>query len=255
MKTENNTGRRDFLKKATIGGLATWAIPEIVEAGLAAGKGRQITLAKNDIVLFQGDSITDAGRKRENKNQNSAPALGSGYAYLAAAEMLQKFPGKTLQIYNRGVSADKVYQLADRWQTDTLDLKPNVLSILIGVNDHWHIIKKGYAGSLKKYQDDYRALLDRTKQNLPDVKFIIGEPFGVTGIKGNYENWDPAFKDYQLAARKIAENFSAAFIPYQSVFDQARKVAPSTYWTYDGVHTTIAGAKLMAEAWLQTVKA
>jgi len=254
LKTENNTGRRSFLKKAALTGLATVTIPEIVMAGLAAAKSRQVTLAQNDVVLFQGDSITDAGRKRENKNQNNAAALGSGYAYLAAAELLQKYSGKTLQIYNRGVSADKVYQLADRWQTDTLDLKPNVLSILIGVNDHWHIITRGYAGSVKKYQDDYRTLLDRTKQNLPDVKLIIGEPFGVAGIKGNYETWDPAFKDYQVAAREIADSFGAAFIPYQSVFDQAQKAAPGIYWTYDGVHTTMAGAKLMAEAWLKTVK-
>ena len=83
---------------------------------------------------------------------------------------------------------------------------------------------------------------------------IIGEPFAVTGIKAVDEKWYPAFNDYRAAAREIAQSFGAVFIPYQAVFDKAQQTAPGVYWTHDGVHPTLAGARLMAHAWLEAVK-
>jgi lysophospholipase L1-like esterase len=146
-----------------------------------------------------------------------------------------------------------VYQLAERWDADCLDLKPTVLSILVGVNDFWHTLASGYKGTIQTYRDDYKALLDRTKAKLPDVKLIIGEPYAVRGVKAVDEKWYPAFDEYRQAAREIAENYGAAFIPYQDIYDKALKSAPGSYWTPDGVHPSIAGARLMAEAWIQAV--
>ncbi len=91
--------------------------------------------------------------------------------------MLVDSPAAGLKIFNRGVSGNKVYQLAERWQADCLDLKPNVLSILIGVNDYWHKHKHNYDGTLEKYEGDYRALIKRTKDALPEVRLILCEPF------------------------------------------------------------------------------
>jgi lysophospholipase L1-like esterase len=250
MSTKNNS-RRNFLRTASLGSLLAINIPEIAAAAPAT---RKIALSKEDIILFQGDSITDAHRKRDDSNANSPAALGSGYPVLAAADLLSRYPEKTLSVYNKGVSGNKVYQLAERWQTDCLDLKPTVLSILVGVNDFWHTLVNGYTGTIKTYRDDYKTLLDRTKQALPEVKLIIGEPYAVRGIKAVDEKWYPAFNEYRQAAREIAENFGAAFIPYQEIYDKAQKSAPGAYWTADGVHPTLAGARLMAEAWLQTVK-
>jgi lysophospholipase L1-like esterase len=244
-----STNRRTFIKTASIGSLLAVNLPEIT-----LPSSRRIALSDNDVILFQGDSITDAHRKRDDNNPNSPAALGSGYAFLAAADLLERNPQKNLRIFNKGISGNKVYQLADRWQTDCLELKPTVLSILVGVNDFWHTLVNGYTGTIKTYRDDYKALLDRTKQQLPDVKLIIGEPYAVKGVKAVDDKWYPAFDEYRQAAREIAESFGAAFIPYQQIYDKAQKSAPGSYWTPDGVHPSLAGARLMAEAWLQTVK-
>ncbi|HEY1164865.1 MAG TPA: GDSL-type esterase/lipase family protein, partial [Chitinophaga sp.] len=187
--------RRSFLKKAAMGSMMALSMPEIVSAAFAkepAGKAAKITLKKDAVILFQGDSITDAGRKREDAKPNDVGSLGRGYSFLAAASLLEKHADKNLQIYNKGISGNKVYQLAERWDADCLDIKPDVLSILIGVNDFWHTLTNNYTGTVQKYRDDYKALLTRTKDKLPDVKLIIGEPFAVTGVKAVDDKWYPA---------------------------------------------------------------
>lgn len=252
---EYSSSRRKFLRNTSLTGLTALTIPQIVSAAFDKDAAvKKIKLQKGAIILFQGDSITDAGRKKDDAGYNSTSVLGSGYSMLAAAEMLQKNPAQDLKIYNRGISGNKVYQLSERWEVDCLSLKPDILSILIGVNDFWHKLEGRYDGTVKKYQDDFKALLDQTKQKLPEVKLIVGEPFAVTGIKAVDAKWYPAFNDYRAAAKEIADDFGAVFIPYQKVFDKAMQSAPGAYWTFDGVHTTLAGAQLMAEAWLAAVK-
>ena len=254
METNINS-RRSFIKKATIGSVAAMSFPSIISASAAKKrKIKDLELAKDQIILFQGDSITDAGRSREDQSYNTGRGLGSGYALLAAAAMLNKYAPLNLKIYNRGISGNKVYQLAERWDQDCLNLKPDVLSILIGVNDIWHKINGNYNGTIEIYRNDYTALLERTKKALPAVKLIICEPFGVKGIKAVDEKWYPEFYDYQKAARDIAAKFDAIFIPFQSIFDEAQKRAPGAYWTADGVHPTLAGAQLMAKAWCKILK-
>lgn len=254
MKQEE-TSRRSFLKNGSLLGIGTLAIPQIVSAAfIQQNIKKKFTVSKDDVILFQGDSITDSGRKKDNADANSASALGSGYAMIAASGLLYKYPGKNLKIYNRGISGNKVYQLAERWDKDALDIKPNILSILVGVNDFWHTLVNNYKGTIKTYQDDLRALLDRTKQKLPEIKLIIGEPYAVTGIKSVDEKWYPAFDDYRKAAREIADDYGAVFIPYQSIYDKAQQSAAGVYWTGDGVHPSLAGAHLMAHAWLEAVK-
>jgi lysophospholipase L1-like esterase len=247
------TTRRNFLTSAAIGTLASLTLPKMAAAGTDSA-AKKITLNDNDVILFQGDSITDAGRDKKSTAPNMPGLMGNGYAYLAAANLLLEYPEKNLKIYNKGISGNKVFQLADRWDTDCLDLKPNVLSILVGVNDFWHTITSGYTGTVATYRTDFKKLLDRTRQALPDVKLIIGEPFGVLDIKAVTSKWYPAFNDYRLASKEIADEFGAVYIPYQSVFDKAQKNARGSYWTGDGVHPTVAGANLMAQAWLKTVK-
>lgn len=255
MNENKQSSRRNFLKNASFATAASLTLPGLVSPVQAAeAPAKKIPLSKDDVVLFQGDSITDAGRKKDDPGVNATPAMGSGYAMIAASDLLYKYADKNLRIYNRGISGNKVYQLADRWQKDCLDLKPNVLSLLIGVNDFWHTLNNGYKGTIQTYRDDYTALLNRTKQALPDVKLIIGEPFAVSGVKAVDEKWYPAFNDYRAAAKEIADKFDAVWIPYQSIFDKAQKDAPGVYWTGDGVHPSLAGAHLMAHAWMEAVK-
>lgn len=255
MEQNKNASRRNFIRNASLATALSFSIPQLVAAAYKEDNFKKgFSLSKNDVILFQGDSITDASRKKDNNEPNAPAALGSGYAMLAASELLHKHADKNLKIYNRGISGNKVYQLAERWEKDALELKPNVLSILIGVNDFWHMLEGRYNGTIKTYQDDFRSLLNRTKEKLPDLKLIIGEPFAVTGIKAVNEKWFPAFDEYRNAAREIAKEHNAVFIPYQSIYDKAQKAAPGNYWTGDGVHPTLAGAQLMAHAWLQAVK-
>jgi len=246
-------GRRNFLKTATAGSALTLGLPSIASAASAIIKPGKISLKKGDVILFQGDSITDAGRNRDEKAFNNTRALGGGYALLASSQLLQEHAGKDLKIANRGISGNKVYQLAERWEQDCIELKPSVLSILIGVNDFWHMLNGKYDGTVETYRKDFDALLRRTKDKLPDIKLIIGEPFAVTGTSAVNDQWFPRFDEYRAAAREIAGKFNAVFIPYQSIFEKATKAAPAVYWTHDGVHPSLAGSRLMADAWVKAI--
>jgi lysophospholipase L1-like esterase len=248
------TNRRSFIKSAALTAAASITIPEIASAAMAAEKVKKIALKPNDVILFQGDSITDWGRDRNKTTPNDFGALGTGYSYLSAAELLYNYPSYQLQIFNRGVGGNKVYQLADRWDADCLALKPTVLSIMIGVNDFWHTLTNGYTGTLDTYRNDYRKLLDRTQKALPGIRLILGEPFAIKGVKSVDEKWYPAFDRYHQASRGVANEFGAAFIPYQAIMDKAMETAPAAYWSLDGVHPSVAGAKLMSHAWMEVVK-
>ena len=250
--------RRNFLKNAFLGTAGLAVFPVVLSANeedMTSSTPRiNINSLKNsNVMLFQGDSITDAGRNRDAKEPNNQGALGGGYAFLAAADLLNTFPAKDLKVYNKGISGNKVYQLAERWQNDCLDLKPAVISILIGVNDYWHKHNGNYDGTVEIYERDFRALLKRTKEALPDTKLIICEPFAVLGCKAVDGTWFPEFDQYRVAARKLAGEFNTIFIPYHDIFSKASKIAPPTYWTADGVHPSVAGAKLMADAWMKYV--
>jgi lysophospholipase L1-like esterase len=249
----NFNSRRSFIKKAALGTVAAISIPEILSAAMPRENIKGIKLLKEQAILFQGDSITDSGRNKEDSGFNTARNLGSGYPLLAGAAILNKYEALNLKIYNKGISGNKVFQLAERWDKDCLEIKPDVLSILIGVNDIWHKLNGTYNGTAEIYRNDYIALLERTIKALPNVKLIICEPFAVKGVKAVDDKWYPEFLDYQKAAKDIARQFRATFIPFQSIFDEAQKRAPGSYWTGDGVHPSLAGAQLMAKAWMKAL--
>lgn len=248
--------RRKFLGRSVAGASALASIPAIVSGCVSGSKttGKSALLNKGNIVLFQGDSITDAGREKEKELPNTARSFGTGYALLAASALLEGSPELGLTIYNRGISGNKVFQLRDRWQKDCIDLRPDLLSILIGVNDYWHFRQDKYDGTPEVYENDYRALLQDTKKQLPDVKLVICEPFSVPGTSAVDETWAAPMSEFRAIAKKMSEEFDTIWVPFQTVFDEAVKVAPGPYWTGDGVHPSMAGAQLMAEAWLKAIK-
>lgn len=245
--------RRDFLKTTALGTVAAVGLPQIINAAMPETSVK-VKINPNEIIVFQGDSITDAGRKKSSTAYNTLDNLGYGYALHASASLLTTHASKNIEIFNTGISGNKVYQLAERWDADCLDLKPSILSILIGVNDYWHKHNGKYNGTSIVYENDFRVLLERTLKKLPNVKLVIGEPFAVKNVKVVDDTWYPEFDEYRTAARKIAKEFNAIFVPYQAVFDEALKSAPGSYWTPDGVHPSLSGAKLMAEAWLKVAK-
>lgn len=242
--------RRKFLSQSAIGLVG---IPALVQAANPAPIFRNFSADKTTI-LFQGDSITDAGRKKDRYYANDGAGMGLGYVHQIVTTLLGKHPTKNLKCYNRGISGHKVFQLSNRWEEDCLQIQPDILSILIGVNDFWHTLNWGYDGTVEVYEKDFRALLDRTKKALPNIQLIIAEPFVLRGTAIVEEKWYPAFSAYQKAAKSVANDYGATFIPLQSIFDKALEIAPVSYWCPDGVHPSLAGAHLMAEAWLAALE-
>lgn len=255
MNNVDLSSRRDFIKTfaaTAIGGSTVLLAGCNNIASGPAHKGKSI-IKKGSIILFQGDSITDAGRNRNRENNaNDSNALGKGYVYLTAARLLADRPDDGLKIYNRGISGNKVFQLADRWEKDCLDIKPDILSILIGVNDIWHTLGGNYDGSVQKYEKDYRALLERTCSELPDVQLVICEPF-VLRCGAVNDKWFPEFDKYRAVSKKMSKEFKALYVRFQSMFDAAVKQVAPSHWAGDGVHPSMAGAYLMAQEWLKTV--
>ncbi len=206
------------------------------------------------VLVFQGDSITDAGRRRAETAPNRPAGLGSGYAALVASTLTGTQPERGWTCYNRGVGGDKVEDLAARWDADCLSLAPDVLSVLVGVNDFWYTVSGDHDGTPERYERGYRELLDRTREAHPDVSLLIGEPFALPGSSTIDEEWNLHFDAYQQAARRVAEAYDALWIPYQSTFEDALDEAPVSYWAADGVHPTPAGHYRMAQAWLNAFR-
>jgi len=259
MKDSNNPpasiSRRGFFKHAGLGTAAIAGMPLLANSCAAESSNSRIQdyFSKGDVILFQGDSITDAGRNKDQELSNNASSFGGGYALLTASWLLETLAAKELTIYNRGISGNKVYQLAERWDKDCINLNPTVLSILIGVNDYWHFRNGNYDGTPEIYENDYRKLLERTREALPSIKLVICQPFILTETSAVDESWLEPFSAYQQIARKISDEFGATWVPFQEAFDRAVEVAHPTYWANDGVHPSMAGAQLMANTWLEAI--
>ncbi|CAL1516775.1 SGNH/GDSL hydrolase family protein [Chitinophaga sp. MM2321] len=254
MKKNNENNRRSFIKSLSVSACLLSGIPATLAAVPEEKALPGVPLKKDDIILFQGDSITDWHRKTDITTSNDSEGMGSGYALLTAAALLDKHPEKNLQIFNRGISGNGIKNLAARWDNDCLSLKPNVLSILIGVNDFSMKLRDSHSGNATTFREAYQQLLDRTMAALPEVKLIIAEPFAIKGLFHVNDSWFPAFDEYRHVAKELAEKYNAAFIPLQHIFEKAQQKAPASYWSGDGIHTTLAGAKLMANAWQEVFK-
>lgn len=202
-------------------------------------------------ILFQGDSITDAGRERGSSLANDPMAMGRGYAFLAMCRLLAERPSRDVAVYNRGISGNRVPDLSARWRKDCLELAPDVLGILIGVNDIWHKLEGRSAGTVAEYESGFRALLEQTQRDLPKARLIIGEPFALR-CGAVTERWFPEFEERRSAAARVAQAAGARFVPFQAVFDRAvQSGSAPAFWAADGVHPTPAGHQLMADAWLE----
>ena len=239
--------RRGFLTTA-----ATALAGATAACAHGAALGSATARRPGGVVLFQGDSITDAGRNRTATEANSTRALGTGYPLLIAASLLQEHPTAGWQFYNRGISGNKVPQLDERWEADALALKPSILSLLIGVNDYWHTKRSNYTGTVADYERQLDALLARTRSSLPSVQLVILEPF-VTRVGAVDASWFPEFDQRRAAAARAAERARATWIPLQRAFDEASAQTGPAYWAADGVHPTAAGHALIARKWRESV--
>lgn len=206
----------------------------------------------NDVVLFQGDSITDVGRNREDTTTHTPFALGGGYAKMVAARLLSDFPGYGLQFYNRGISGNRIVDLDARIKVDTIHLKPSILSVLIGVNDLWHHYTSNNGVDPAKFERVYRSYLTEVKEALPSLRFVLCEPFLLPcGVAE--PAWIEDMKKRREIVRNLADEFQAIWVPFQEMFDRALQEAPAEMWALDGVHPTAPGHYRMACFWIQCV--
>ena len=207
-------------------------------------------------LLFQGDSITDGGRGR---NEDPNHVLGQDYAYLLAASCGGRYPDQGWTFLNRGVSGNTVTDLAARWQTDTLALRPDILSILVGVNDAASVVNSGGAGGVtaQQYEQVYDQTLQQTVAANPNVKLVLCEPFvAQTGhIMEHPQQWNAEIKLRQAVVERLAAKYHAPVVHFQVMFDEAisHSKQPVTFWIWDGIHPTYAGHQRMADEWLRTV--
>jgi lysophospholipase L1-like esterase len=191
-------------------------------------------------ILFQGDSITDGNRGRSADPNH---ILGHGFVFIIAAKYGAAFPEAKLDFMNRGVSGNTVRDLENRWQPDVLDLKPDLLSILIGVNDDSKNLP------FDEYEEVYDKLIRQARAANPKLKLVLCEPFVKPAGKVN-----ESIQKRQAIVARLAQKHGAALVRFQPIFDAAAKRAPADYWIWDQVHPTYSGHQLMADEWERVVR-
>jgi len=192
-------------------------------------------------ILFQGDSITDGNRGRSPDPNH---ILGHGYAFIIAARQGAAFPERKLDFYNRGVSGNTVLSLEKRWDKDTLSLKPDLLSVMIGVNDD------GKGVPLETYEATYDKILTEARAQNPKLKLVLMEPF----VRHPGKPVPAGIIARQAIVAKLAQKHGAALVRLQKLFDDAAAKTADDYWVWDSVHPTYRGHQLMADEWERVVR-
>ena len=208
----------------------------------------QLIFTQGQKILFQGDSITDCGRRDQPYTQ-----LGYGYFLFCSSMIQAKYPSLDLQFQNRGISGNTIPDLQARWDTDTIAEQPDWMSCLVGINDASHVLYRRPGFEQKtpdNYLSNYRDLLRQTRDNTP-AKFILWEPFLIS-IDTSLARYQ-GVKPYIDAVHQLANEFDAILIRTQDVFDKARQQRSPEFWAHDGVHPSKPGHALMAQAFLSAV--
>jgi lysophospholipase L1-like esterase len=231
----------------------TFPLVAFLVLGMLFGQGQRASALDQmaafrlgDTILFQGDSITDGNRGRSLDPNH---ILGHGYQFIIAAKYGALYPERHLTFINRGVSGNKVSDLAARWQGDALDLKPDLLSILVGIND------QNANTPPEQFEKTYDKLLAETVAALPHVRLVLCEPFTLP-VGSHKENYAPWLATLQIRARiveRLATKYHAPVVHLQKAFDDACRRAPADYWIWDGVHPTYSGHQIVADEWVRTV--
>lgn len=206
-------------------------------------------------LLFIGDSITDMKWGRNEKDRNHY--LGHSYVYLIASRLGVDMPQAKLQFFNRGISGNRVGQLKQRWQKDAIDMNPDLLSVLIGVNDVSQ--NRGNPVNLGQWQADYRHILTTSRKANPTLRIVLLDPFvlasGRLADKDQWSSWRAGVDKLRTIVAGLATDFDAVHIKTQETFDHAAAEVSPEHWIWDGVHPLPQGHELIARQWLREVSA
>ncbi|NLM76738.1 MAG: SGNH/GDSL hydrolase family protein [Ruminococcaceae bacterium] len=202
-------------------------------------------LEKGQTILFQGDSVTDCGRSRENDQD-----LGRGYAMMIAARLTAERPDLGLHFINRGISGNRSGDLVERWQEDCLDIKPDWVSIMIGINDTWRRYDQNNPTSTETYGENLQCLFQMT--SAAGIGLIVIEPFFLP-YPEDRRTWHVDLDPKVAALRELAYTYAARYIPLGGLMHAASQLLPYAVWAADGVHPTPAGHALICQAFLDAV--
>jgi lysophospholipase L1-like esterase len=199
---------------------------------------KKLNLTDNSTILFQGDSITDSGRK-SNHNES----LGEGYVMMTAAWLSALYPEERLKFYNRGISGNRIKDLKNRWKKDCLDLRPDLVSILVGVNDiNWK------PSTTENFRLDYTNILEQTQQL--KCQIVLIDPFLVDFNRNSLVLREELNKKIDIV-RELSRKFETKLIPLNDIFKEACIKRDSSFWSLDGAHPTLAGHALIAQSWIK----
>lgn len=205
-------------------------------------------------IVFFGDSITDMNR---TKGEDPARDMGVGYPNFIAGELGCSNPN-TYEFVNRGISGNTTVDLYARIKTDVWNLSPDILSILIGVNDVWHGLDEANGVEIDRYERMYRMIIEDTKKRFPNVTLVMCEPFVLKGsaTAGSEERWQQfcEVKEYAKVVKRLAAEYGAHFVPLQEKFDELATKDGTDNYLFDGVHPVAAGAKVIAEEWVKVFR-
>ncbi len=213
-------------------------------------------------ILFQGDSITDVFRVRDLSTVNYID-YGRGYPLRVAGRLDFEEPC-TYEYFNRGISGNRIVDVYARLKADIINLKPDIMSFLVGVNDVWHDINYQNGVDTAKFEKIYCMMIEEIKEALPDIRIMIMEPFVMAGsatvgvLDGGVDRLDlfrEGVAEKAAAARRVAEKYGLVFIPTQEKLNKLCTLMPPSYWTMDGVHPTPFGHEFLAEEWLAAFRA
>ncbi len=224
-------------------------------AGVSGYDYRRPTLQSGARLVFIGDSITDMkwGRQEEDRNHY----LGHSFVFLIASRLHADLPQLKLEFFNRGKSGNTVGDLKQRWKTDAIELKPDILSILVGVNDIGRACRANKKVNLKQWEADYRSILDASRKANPNVALVLLDPFvlPVTRLSDDvvWKRWNGECIKLRAIVANLAADYQAIHVKTQEVFDQACKYQPASHWIWDGVHPLPQGHELIARNWIKSV--
>lgn len=245
--------RRHFIRRGLLssGTVALSGLASGEESGASVSKGGVLLpdLKKGCRLLFQGDSITDMkwGRNQSDRNHY----LGHSYVFLLAARLGVEMPEAQLDFYNRGRSGHAVSNLRKRWQEEAIDLKPDLLTVLIGTND------AGQQVSVEDYERDYHFILGESRKANPELRLVLMDPFVVRAGKYAdeklYSEHRAKVEAYGRIVERIAKDFDAVHVKLRDVFDAAAKAVSPEHWIWDGIHPLPQGHELIARHWLEKV--
>lgn len=198
-------------------------------------------------ILFQGDSITDCGR-----DKNDPAGLGGGYPMLVAQAMEKKYPGQ-FRFVNRGINGNRVTDLYERRQADIFEVKPDFMSILIGINDVWHEKLFGRGVDVDTYMEVYDRLLAEIREKLPHTKLMLMEPFVNEGraTEGDIESFEGEVAMRSEVVQLLCAKHDVFFLPLQFDLYELEEEHPAGFWTRDGVHPTQNFHQHIADKWVR----